>query len=76
VARPRGVSSDNGVRPRPRCGKPLEVRRLAARVRVYDFGFTRPSCGLPEGHEAYVNCLSEETVEQLRRRRREKTLEP
>lgn len=49
----------------PRCGKVLEVRRLSARVRAYDFGEV-PLCGLPEGHESYSNCVSEEVVARTR----------
>lgn len=43
---------------KPRCGKKLRAYRLD-RMRSYDFGEI-PLCGLPEGHESYAGCKSEE----------------
>lgn len=73
MARPRGVSSSNGVIPRPRCGKVLRVHALSARVRDYDLGIAVPVCGLPEGHETYENCVSEEAVTRRREKRRDRS---
>jgi hypothetical protein len=52
---------------RPRCGKKLRTYRLN-RPRRYDFG-DAPVCGLPEGHESYSNCQSEESVKRASARK-------